>query len=101
MYASLYTGPMAAAVNASVEVAVTAMPPFRVMTWNILASVHTHWNSAAHGGAHKTTESAAQRTRRHLSVVSRLMTELPDVALLQVCIHPFPLPRRKTPPPEL
>lgn len=78
---------MAAVVSTSMGAAgPTLLPPFRVMTWNILASVHTHWSSAAHGGALKSTESDAQRTQRHLLVVSRLMHELPDVALLQVRI---------------
>jgi hypothetical protein len=77
---------MAAVVSASLGAAGTPFPPFRVMTWNILASVHTHHNCAAHGGALKSRESEAQRTQRHMSVVSRLMNELPDVALLQVRI---------------
>lgn len=82
---------MAAVVSTSMGAAgLNSLPPFRVMTWNILASVHTHWSSAAHGGALKSTESDAQRTQRHLSVVSRLMNELPDVALLQVCIIASP-----------
>jgi len=57
--------------------------PFRVMTWNILASVHTHWNSDAHGGASRTCETVDQRHNRHIQIVAAIHRLQPDVVLLQ------------------
>jgi len=57
--------------------------PFRVMTWNVLAHVHTHWNHRDHGGSEKALETEAQRRTRHRAVVNVVMRELPDVVLLQ------------------
>lgn len=57
--------------------------PFRVMTWNVLAHVHTHWDSAFHGGRFKTVETKEQRLARHVAIADAIMRELPDVVLLQ------------------
>ena len=54
-----------------------------VVSWNVLAHVHTHWNAAEHGGAPKSLESDAQRISRHARVVRRLHALRPAVALLQ------------------
>eukprot|EP00656_Telonema_subtile_P035528 TRINITY_DN39508_c0_g1_i1.p1 TRINITY_DN39508_c0_g1~~TRINITY_DN39508_c0_g1_i1.p1 ORF type:complete len:284 (-),score=40.91 TRINITY_DN39508_c0_g1_i1:140-991(-) len=58
-----------------------AIQPFKAMTWNVLAHVHTHWDKALHGG--NANESAAQRDFRHNRIVQAILRELPDVALLQ------------------
>eukprot|EP00565_Helicotheca_tamesis_P003876 CAMPEP_0185726702 /NCGR_PEP_ID=MMETSP1171-20130828/2593_1 /TAXON_ID=374046 /ORGANISM="Helicotheca tamensis, Strain CCMP826" /LENGTH=273 /DNA_ID=CAMNT_0028395097 /DNA_START=118 /DNA_END=939 /DNA_ORIENTATION=- len=52
------------------------------MTWNILASTHTKWNSA-HGGERMTEEAECQRKKRHSIVANAINRELPDVAMLQ------------------
>lgn len=59
------------------------LEPFRVMTWNVLASQYTHYSSQAHGGLPKSLESAAQQTSRHISIATRIISEIPDVVLLQ------------------
>jgi endonuclease/exonuclease/phosphatase family metal-dependent hydrolase len=59
------------------------MTPFRVFSWNLLASVHTHWNFDAHGGDMKTVENREQRDMRQRAIVHRIMREMPDVMLLQ------------------
>jgi len=56
---------------------------FRVLSWNILAHIHTHYNHLGHGGAPKERESEKQRTARYRQI-ARTITELsPDIALLQ------------------
>jgi hypothetical protein len=66
--------------------------PFRIMTWNVLASVHTHHNFRDHGGAEGETETAIQRDARHRRIVRRIQWEGPDVVLLQEADEAF-LPR--------
>ena len=54
-----------------------------IVSWNVLAHVHTHWNSAEHGGDEKTLETAEQCQLRHVQIVRRLNALRPEVAFLQ------------------
>ena len=54
-----------------------------VVSWNVLAHVHTHWDSALHCGADKAVETEQQRIARHLTILRRLKALKLDVALLQ------------------
>merc|ERR1719362_895210 len=63
--------------------AMNQIMPFRVMTWNVLAHVLTHWDHRFHGGIEKSLETETQRRTRHRAVVNAVMRELPDVVLLQ------------------
>ena len=56
---------------------------FKVVSWNVLAHIHTHYNAAGHGGATKSLESAEQRLVRHRQVVQTLLELQADVYLLQ------------------
>ena len=77
---------------AAATVGACSFEPFRLFTWNILASVHTHWNSSATGAAEGSVESAAQAAARHRAVVRRIIEECPDVCILQeVDTHFMPL----------
>ena len=72
-----------AAYNGLIEHNSPEIHPFRVMTWNILASVHTHWNHASHGGSPGSVETEFQRHTRHRAIVCRINNEQADVVLLQ------------------
>merc|ERR1711988_2076693 len=56
---------------------------FRVLSWNILAHIHTHYNSAGHKGPPKSCESAEQRVARHRTIVQTITQLAPDIAMLQ------------------
>ena len=56
---------------------------FKVVSWNVLAHIHTHHNAAGHGGATKSLESAEQRLVRHRQVLQTLLELQADVYLLQ------------------
>jgi endonuclease/exonuclease/phosphatase family metal-dependent hydrolase len=56
--------------------------PFKVLTWNVLASVHTHWDSDVHNSG-SALESDDQRVSRHQAIVKRILLLQPDVVLLQ------------------
>uniref|UniRef100_A0A6U3SG91 Endonuclease/exonuclease/phosphatase domain-containing protein n=1 Tax=Ditylum brightwellii TaxID=49249 RepID=A0A6U3SG91_9STRA len=60
----------------------TDLLPFRAMTWNVLASAHTKWNTA-HGGERMAEESECQRNNRHTIVANTINREMPDVVMLQ------------------
>jgi hypothetical protein len=57
------------------------LEPFRVMSWNVLASVHTHYVKTIHKGDR--CESSEWRCRRHKANIRRIVKESPDVVLLQ------------------
>ena len=59
---------------------------FSVLTWNVLAHIHTHWDAARHQNEPekpKPLESTEQRRARHAQVVQTLRRLSPDIALLQ------------------
>lgn len=63
-----------------------------VMSWNVLAHIHTHWDFVLHGGSAKSLETLEQRQARHELIVSRLNSIRPEVALLQeVDVHFMPM----------
>lgn len=60
----------------------------RVVSWNCLAHIHTHWNAAVHlaaplPGSSKPLESQEQRHSRHRRIIAALKRLDADVALLQ------------------
>lgn len=58
--------------------------PFRVLSWNILSTVHTHHNSESHqSGRADGLETEEQQLARHTRVAGRLRAEVADVLLLQ------------------
>lgn len=60
------------------------LEPFRLLSWNILASVHTHHNRTAHqSGRADGLETDGQRSARHQRIASRLRAEVADILLLQ------------------
>ena len=72
----------AAEAAAAAAAAAPVAPPLKVVSWNVLAHVHTHWCRAAHQHTGK-LESPGQCRRRQRSVLARLKKLAPDVALLQ------------------
>jgi endonuclease/exonuclease/phosphatase family metal-dependent hydrolase len=61
----------------------TTTDAFKVVCWNVLAHIHTHYNANGHGGAVKTTESAEQRLLRHQRIARTLLDLQADAYLLQ------------------
>lgn len=53
----------------------TKMAPteLKVVSWNVLAHVHTHYDFKLHGGAAKTLETDAQMVTRHQRIVAKLV----------------------------
>mmetsp|Transcript_3071 Transcript_3071/g.11908 ORF Transcript_3071/g.11908 Transcript_3071/m.11908 type:complete len:300 (-) Transcript_3071:212-1111(-) len=62
---------------------VSFQPELTVVSWNILAHIHTVWDFERHGGAKKSRETKEQRQRRHELILKRLNALRPEVALLQ------------------
>jgi len=60
-----------------------AMQEVDVLSWNLLAHVHTHWNFSEHGGTPRSLETEEQRQARHLHILRRLNALRPAVVLLQ------------------
>jgi endonuclease/exonuclease/phosphatase family metal-dependent hydrolase len=58
----------------------------KIVCWNILAHIHTHWDTPLHTGsseACRCLETDVQRARRHVQAVRAIKRLVPDVALLQ------------------
>lgn len=58
----------------------------KVLSWNILAHIHTHWDAALHTGsqqARKCLETQEQAKARHSRIVQEIRRQEPDIALLQ------------------
>jgi len=56
---------------------------FRVLSWNILAHIHTHHNTCGHGGPPGSLETPGQRDARHRQIAHTLMQIQPDIIILQ------------------
>lgn len=57
--------------------------PFSVLSWNVLAHIHTTYNAVAHQQGDRARESEAQRVARRAASLRRLQQLAPDLALLQ------------------